>query len=37
VIPIYILGNCNTQIYLGLQHEEDIWKRRSKSAAGSCV
>ena len=23
-MPIYILGNCNTQIYLGLQHEEDI-------------
>jgi DNA helicase HerA-like ATPase len=25
LIPIYILGNCNTQIYLGLQHEEDIY------------
>jgi len=24
LIPIYILGNCNTQIYLGLQHQEDI-------------
>ena len=24
MIPIYILGNCNTQIYLGLQHEDDI-------------
>ncbi|MCX6909143.1 MAG: hypothetical protein NTY01_14025, partial [Verrucomicrobia bacterium] len=24
LIPIYILGNCNTQIHLGLQHEEDI-------------
>lgn len=24
LLPIYILGNCNTQIYLGLQHEEDI-------------
>jgi uncharacterized protein len=24
LIPVYILGNCNTQIYLGLQHEEDI-------------
>ena len=24
-MPIYILGNCNTQIYLGLQHEEDIF------------
>jgi hypothetical protein len=23
-MPIYILGNCNTQVYLGLQHEEDI-------------
>jgi DNA helicase HerA-like ATPase len=25
LMPIYILGNCNTQIYLGLQHEEDIY------------
>lgn len=25
LIPIYILGNCNTQVYLGLQHEEDIY------------
>ena len=24
LIPIYVLGNCNTQIYLGLQHAEDI-------------
>jgi DNA helicase HerA-like ATPase len=24
LIPVYILGNCNTQIYLALQHEEDI-------------
>ena len=24
LLPIYILGNCNTQIYLGLQHEDDI-------------
>ncbi len=24
LMPIYILGNCNTQVYLGLQHEEDI-------------
>ena len=24
LIPIYILGNCNTQIYLALQHEDDI-------------
>ncbi len=24
LMPVYILGNCNTQIYLGLQHEEDI-------------
>ena len=24
MMPIYILGNCNTQIYLGLQHEDDI-------------
>ena len=25
LMPIYILGNCNTQIYLGLQHAEDIF------------
>ncbi len=25
LMPIYALGNCNTQIYLGLQHEEDIF------------
>jgi DNA helicase HerA-like ATPase len=24
LIPIFILGNCSTQIYLGLQHEDDI-------------
>lgn len=24
LLPIYILGNCNTQIYMALQHEEDI-------------
>ncbi len=24
LLPIYLLGNCNTQIYLGLQHEDDI-------------
>jgi len=24
LLPIYILGNCNTQIYLGLQHADDI-------------
>jgi Helicase HerA, central domain/Bacterial protein of unknown function (DUF853) len=24
LIPIYVLGNCNTQIYLGLQHTDDI-------------
>ncbi len=24
LLPIYILGNCNTQIYLPLQHERDI-------------
>jgi hypothetical protein len=23
-LPLYILGNSNTQIYLGLQHEDDI-------------
>ncbi len=25
LLPIYVLGNCNTQIMLGLQHEEDIF------------
>ena len=25
LMPIYALGNCNTQIYLGLQHEDDIF------------
>ncbi|MBI3852700.1 MAG: ATP-binding protein [Verrucomicrobia bacterium] len=24
LMPIYVLGNCNCQIYLGLQHEDDI-------------
>jgi len=24
LLPIYLLGNCHTQIYLGLQHEQDI-------------
>lgn len=24
LLPVYILGNCNTQIYLALQHEDDI-------------
>lgn len=24
MLPIYILGNCHTQIFLGLQHEDDI-------------
>ena len=28
LMPIYVLGNCNTQIYLGLQHEEDIFTAR---------
>jgi DNA helicase HerA-like ATPase len=28
VMPIYILGNCNTLILLGLQHEEDILTAR---------
>ena len=28
LMPIYILGNCNTQIYLGLQHEEDIFSAK---------
>ena len=23
-LPVYLLGNCHTQIYLGLQHAEDI-------------
>ncbi len=24
LLPVYILGNCNTQVYLALQHEDDI-------------
>jgi hypothetical protein len=24
LLPVYLLGNCHTQIYLGLQHEDDI-------------
>jgi hypothetical protein len=28
LLPVYILGNCNTQIYLGLQHEDDIFTAR---------
>jgi len=28
LLPIYVLGNVNTQIYLGLQHEEDIFTAR---------
>ncbi|MBI5806260.1 ATP-binding protein [candidate division TA06 bacterium] len=24
LLPIYILGNCHTQIFLGLQHERDV-------------
>jgi len=24
LLPIYLLGNCHTQIFLGLQHEDDI-------------
>lgn len=25
LLPIYVLGNSNTQIYLGLQHQDDIF------------
>ena len=25
LLPVYILGNCNTNIFLGLQHEDDIF------------
>ena len=28
LLPIYILGNCNTLAFLGLQHEEDIQAAR---------
>jgi hypothetical protein len=28
LMPIYVLGNCNCQIFLGLQHEEDILSAR---------
>ncbi|MCF8070067.1 MAG: ATP-binding protein [Desulfobacterales bacterium] len=24
LLPVYLLGNCHTQIYLGLQHSDDI-------------
>ena len=24
LLPIYLLGNCHTQIFLGLQHEKDV-------------
>jgi hypothetical protein len=24
LLPVYLLGNCHTQVYLGLQHENDI-------------
>jgi hypothetical protein len=24
MLPVFLLGNCHTQIYLGLQHEDDI-------------
>ena len=24
VLPVFLLGNCHTQVYLGLQHENDI-------------
>jgi hypothetical protein len=24
LLPVFLLGNCNSQIYLGLQHEDDI-------------
>lgn len=28
LLPIYILGNCHTQIFLGLQHERDVRSAR---------
>jgi hypothetical protein len=28
LMPVYILGNCSTQIYLSLQHEDDIMTAR---------
>jgi hypothetical protein len=28
LLPIYLLGNCHTQIYLGLQHADDITTAR---------
>jgi len=28
LLPIYLLGNCHTQIYLGLQHAHDIMTAR---------
>ena len=29
LLPIYILGNCNTLIILGLQHEDDIFTAKN--------
>lgn len=28
MLPVWVLGNCHTQIYLGLQHEDDITQAR---------
>jgi len=28
MLPVYLLGNCHTQIYLGLQHADDIQTAR---------
>lgn len=28
LLPIFVLGNCNTQIHMGLQHEEDIFSAK---------
>ena len=29
LLPVYLLGNCHTQIYLGLQHADDIRTARN--------
>jgi len=34
LLPIYLLGNCHTQIFLGLQHEDDVKTARKSLFLG---
>jgi hypothetical protein len=34
LLPVYLLGNCHTQIYLGLQHADDIRTARKSLFLG---